>query len=118
MATGARTETAAGLWPVFADAFKPSKLAILGCSHPRRRLHCVQGRFMAVDFASDMQQELNYFAGPRGLGVDGFYTDCTHTTSEWRALMCVLHQHTCVMRLPWQVDLQSASLRHAPAQMV
>lgn len=55
---------------------------------------------MAVDFASDMQQELNYFAGPRGLGVDGFYTDCTHTTSEWRALMCVLHQHTCVMRLP------------------
>lgn len=43
---------------------------------------------MAVDFTSDMQQELNYFAGPRGMGVDGIYTDCTRTTNEWLALMC------------------------------
>jgi len=46
-----------------------------------------EGRFMAVDFTSDMQQELNYFAGPRGMGVDGIYTDCTRTTNEWLALM-------------------------------
>ncbi len=50
---------------------------------------CAQGRFMAVDFSSDMQAELNYFAGPGGLGADGVYTDCTRTTSEWLAIMCV-----------------------------
>ena len=43
---------------------------------------------MAVDFASDMQQELNYFAGPQGLGVDAIYTDCTRTSRQWLQLMC------------------------------
>ncbi len=38
---------------------------------------------MAVDFAADLQQELDYFAGPQGMGVDGFYIDCTRTSSEW-----------------------------------
>lgn len=58
-----------------------------------------QGRFMAVDFASDMQSELNYFAGPRGMGVDGLYTDCTRTTSEWLALMCAA-SCTSLRRVP------------------
>ena len=57
-------------------------------AHPKTTLF-VQGRFMAVDFSADLQQELNYFAGPKGLGVDGIYTDCTRTTSEWLALLCV-----------------------------
>lgn len=46
-----------------------------------------EGRFMAVNFASDMQAELEYFAGADGIGVDGLYTDCTRTTSEWLQLM-------------------------------
>jgi hypothetical protein len=49
----------------------------------------LQGRFMAVNFASDLQAELDYFAGPKGMGVDGLYTDCTRTTSEWLQLTCV-----------------------------
>lgn len=60
----------------------------------------LQGRFMAVNFASDMQAELEYFAGAGGIGVDGVYTDCTRTTSEWLQLMCVavstrLLHHLC-----------------------
>jgi hypothetical protein len=51
-------------------------------------VHALQGRFMAVNFASDLQAELDYFAGPKGMGVDGLYTDCTRTTSEWLQLMC------------------------------
>jgi hypothetical protein len=43
----------------------------------------LQGRYMAVDFAADLQQELDYFAGPFGMGVDGFYIDCTRTSAEW-----------------------------------
>ena len=50
----------------------------------------LQGRFMAVNFASDLQAELDYFAGPKGMGVDGMYTDCTRTTSEWLQLMCAV----------------------------
>eukprot|EP00208_Stichococcus_sp_RCC1054_P002144 CAMPEP_0206145956 /NCGR_PEP_ID=MMETSP1473-20131121/29054_1 /ASSEMBLY_ACC=CAM_ASM_001109 /TAXON_ID=1461547 /ORGANISM="Stichococcus sp, Strain RCC1054" /LENGTH=449 /DNA_ID=CAMNT_0053542359 /DNA_START=124 /DNA_END=1469 /DNA_ORIENTATION=- len=42
-----------------------------------------EGRYMAVDFAADLQQELDYFAGPLGMGVDGLYVDCTRTSSEW-----------------------------------
>ncbi len=43
----------------------------------------LQGRYMAVDFVADLQQELDYFAGPFGMGVDGFYIDCTRTSAEW-----------------------------------
>lgn len=38
---------------------------------------------MAVDFAADLQQELDYYAGPQGMGVDGLYVDCTRTSSVW-----------------------------------
>ena len=40
---------------------------------------------MAVDFAADMQQELDYFAlaPPAGMGVDGIFSDCPRTTREW-----------------------------------
>ena len=44
---------------------------------------------MAVDFAADLQQELDYFAGPLGMGVDGFYIDCTRTSAEWSLARCV-----------------------------
>lgn len=47
------------------------------------RAPSLQGRYMAVDFAADLQQELDYFAGPFGMGVDGFYVDCTRTSAEW-----------------------------------
>ena len=49
----------------------------------KRESHSLQGRYMAVDFAADLQQELDYFAGPFGMGVDGFYIDCTRTSAEW-----------------------------------
>ena len=45
---------------------------------------------MAVDFAADLQQELDYFAGPNGMGVDGVYIDCTRTSSEWLLARCAL----------------------------
>jgi glycerophosphoryl diester phosphodiesterase len=71
-----------------------------------------EGRFMAVDFASDLQTELNYFAGPRGMGVDGVYTDCTRTTSEWLALMAA----EAVMRgLPSNAATQAAAAAGASA---
>jgi hypothetical protein len=54
----------------------------------------LQGRFMAVNFASDLQMEMDYFAGPQGMGVDGIYTDCTRTSSEWLQLMCACFQLT------------------------
>ncbi len=40
---------------------------------------------MAVDFHADMQKELNYFAGPNGMGVDGVYLDCPSSGVEWLA---------------------------------
>ena len=42
---------------------------------------------MAVDFHADMQQELNYFAGPKGMGVDGVFLDCPRSGIEWLASM-------------------------------
>ena len=51
-----------------------------------------QGRYMAVDFAADLQQELDYFAGPLGMGVDGFYIDCTRTSAEWLLSRCASHR--------------------------
>lgn len=50
---------------------------------------------MAVDFAADLQQELDYFAGPLGMGVDGFYIDCTRTSSEWLLARCGTDMCTC-----------------------
>ncbi len=50
---------------------------------------------MAVDFAADLQQELDYFAGPQGMGVDGFYIDCTRTSSEWLLARCGTDMCTC-----------------------
>jgi hypothetical protein len=52
-------------------------------------INAPQGRYMAVDFAADLQQELDYFAGPLGMGVDGFYIDCTRTSAEWSLARCV-----------------------------
>ena len=45
---------------------------------------------MAVDFAADMQQELDYFAAaaPEGMAVDGIYSDCPRTTREWINRQC------------------------------
>ena len=45
---------------------------------------------MAVDFAADMQQELDYFAlpPPMGMGVDGIFSDCPRTTREWINSQC------------------------------
>ena len=45
----------------------------------------LQARYMAVDFHADMQKELNYFAGPKGMGVDGVYLDCPSSGVEWLA---------------------------------
>ena len=45
---------------------------------------------MAVDFAADMQQELDYFAAapPTGMAVDGIFSDCPRTTREWINSQC------------------------------
>ena len=45
---------------------------------------------MAVDFAADMQQELDYFAAapPAGMAVDGIFSDCPRTTREWINSQC------------------------------
>ena len=44
--------------------------------------HVLQGRFMALDFASDPLAELAHFAR---LGVDGVFVDCPATAREWLA---------------------------------
>ena len=48
-------------------------------------LTVMQARFMAVDFHADMQKELSYFAGPKGMGVDGMYLDCPSSGVQWLA---------------------------------
>jgi len=51
---------------------------------------------MAVDFAADMQQELDYFAAapPAGMAVDGIFSDCPRTTREWINSQCA-HARAC-----------------------
>ena len=44
--------------------------------------HVLQGRFMALDFASDPLAELAHFGR---LGVDGVFVDCPATAREWLA---------------------------------
>jgi hypothetical protein len=38
---------------------------------------------MAIDFAADVHLELDYYAGPEGLGVDGFFIDCPSSGRDW-----------------------------------
>jgi hypothetical protein len=67
------------------------------------RLGGEQAQYMAVDFAADMQQELDYFAlpPPTGMGVDGIFSDCPRTTREWINSQCAF----CHLLAPTQVPL-------------
>ena len=70
---------------------------------------------MAVDFAADMQQELDYFAAapPAGMGVDGIFSDCPRTTREWINSQCasrlLARQPTLLESSPPDSDFDSTS---------
>jgi glycerophosphoryl diester phosphodiesterase len=44
-----------------------------------------EGQYMALDFNNDPARELDFFGGPNGMGVDGFFGDNAMTMENWWA---------------------------------
>ena len=69
-------------------------------------LNLAQAQFVPLDFGGHMFLELDYFAGPGGLGVQGVIGDCPTALMDWSSSLqwCVLvscPQGNILKLTPW-----------------